>query len=361
MSTREEVIKKYTSGSFVSKDHVPGVIGLPTPGSSGLSTMTSFPSFSSFPSFPSMPSMPSIPSMPSMASIPAFGTLYGSYGSYTQPEGGSSYMMQVFFYLLLYTFIIFVICVFIHYTITPVFSFTPGDKGIIQVPGVANDSVYWNMSVQPDPTIDVPLANDSLASYPFTNSFSFCIDLYLTNVTKASVAGNRLILYKGARRTTLPPTPPTGTTMVDYMASSTVNASMIMYLANDTNDLVVTFFSADNTGKLIQYSCSPVKNLPLYTPFRISVIVEKNSFSVYLNGKQVFQKIVPGVTGIILNPNDTTGNSQRFYCAPPWANSPSQSIYVQNLHIWSNPITYNQMQAAQPTLASIANFGKISD
>ena len=285
-----------------------------------------------------------------------------SYGSYEEGQGVTNYTMQVFFYLLLYTFILFIICVFIHYTITPVFSFTPGDKGIIQVPGTGNDLVYWNTSTQPDPTVEVPKANDLLASYPFANSFSFCVDLYLTNVTKASVSGNRLILYKGPRRTGTapPPAPPTATTMIDYM-SSNVNSSMIMYLANDTNDLVVTFFSTDSSGKLIQYSCSPVKNLPLYTPFRISVVVEKNSFSVYLNGKQVFQKVVPGTIGITLNPNDTTGNLQRFYSAPPWANSPSQSIYVQNLHIWSSAISYGQVQASQPTLASVSNFGKISD
>ena len=259
--------------------------------------------------------------------------------------------MQVLFYMFLYTFVAFVVAIFIHFSITPVFSFTPGGKGLLSIPGAGSDHVYWNTRVQPDPTVAVPSPKDSLASYDFTNSFSMCFDLLLTRITNASLASNRLVLYKtNAYPTTSPaPTaPPSGTVMTDYM-NTKVGASMIVYIT-DTNDLVVTFFCLGN----LQYSCAPIRNLPIDTPFRVSLVVEKNSFTTYLNGRQVSQKIVPA--SISLNPVNTSPGAQRFYAAPEWASLPSQTVYIQNLHIWPYVITYPEVQAAQPSLAGPTDF-----
>jgi len=367
MSSRENVIKKYTTGAYTSPDYLPGTAAPLTSAASatsflGASTASAAPGvLSGLTSFARIPSFPTTSSswIPSL-SVPNLSSIYGSYGSYgSYGEGvkpASSYFMQVLFYLFLYTFILFIICIFIHFTITPVFSFSPGGPGLIRIPGTGNDLVAWNKSSQPDPAIAVPADTDLNATYPFINNFSLCVDLYITNMTSANLSTNRLIMYKTGKFTTVPTAPPSGTAMIDYMAS-TVNASMIMYLANDTNDLVVTFFSTDAAGQPVQYSCSPIKNIPLYTPFRISLVVEKNSFTVYLNAKQVFQKIIPGTTGLTLNPNDTTGNAQRFYMAPSWASLPVQTVFVQNLHIWPQVISYAEVQAAQPSLASVSNFG----
>jgi hypothetical protein len=366
MSSRENVIKKYTSGSYVSPDYLPGTAA-PITSAAAASSFFGASTASAAPGV--LPGLTKFATMPSFSSsstswIPSFGvsnlsSIYGSYGSYGESgvKPASSYFMQVLFYLFLYTFILFIISIFIHFTITPVFSFSPGGPGFITIPGTGNDLVVWNTSGQPDPAIAVPADTDINATYPFINNFSLCLDIYITNMTSANISTNRLIMYKtGKFTTTVPAAPPSGTAMIDYMAS-TVNASMIMYLANDTNDLVVTFFSTDSAGQPVQYSCSPIKNIPLYTPFRISLVVEKSSFAVYLNAKQVFQKIIPGTTGLTLNPRDTTGNAQRFYFAPSWASLPTQTVFVQNLHIWPQVISYADVQAAQPSLASVTNFG----
>jgi hypothetical protein len=342
--SREEVIRKYTSGSSKSSDYLAGsiapvsVAGVSAPGLS--TTGLSFPSTTGL-SFPSVAGL----SMPSMSGL-------------SMPSSGgeaSSYWMQVLFYLTLYAFVVFIIGVFIHFSITPVFSFTPGGKGILSVPGATSDMVYWNTRVQPNPTIAVPGPTDVIGGYAFINSFSMCFDVLLTNITSASVGSNRLVLYKTAA---LPTTntqiaAPSNQTMTDYM-NLTVGASMIAYLANDTNDMVITFFCADKNGQNIQYSCAPVKNIPLNTPFRISLVVEKNSFTVYLNAMQVSQKIVSA--GISLNPKNTSAGAQRFYAAPDWASQPTKTVYVQNLHIWPYAIQYPEVQAAQPALASPTDF-----
>ena len=340
--SREEVIRKYTSGSSKSSDYLAGSIAPVSAAGVGL------------PSLPGLSSMPSISSIPGLSSMPSMSGF--SMSSMQGAEGEtSSYFMQVLFYLALYAFVVFIIGVFIHFSITPVFSFTPGGKGILSVPGSTSDMVYWNTRSQPNPTVAVPGPADVIGGYSFINSFSMCFDVLLTNITSAAVSSNRLVLYKTAA---LPTTnnqiaAPSTQTMTDYM-NLTVGASMIAYLANGTNDMVITFFCADTNGQNVQYSCAPVKNLPLNTPFRISLVVEKNSFSVYLNAMQVSQKIVS--SGISLNPKNSSPGAQRFYSAPDWASQPTKTVYVQNLHIWPYAIQYPEVQAAQPALASPTDF-----
>ena len=349
--TRQTVIEKYTKGLVKSLNYAAGSTP-PIPGL-GVSPAASVPSISGLSGLSSMPSIPGLPSLPSF-SLPSFGSTSISNVSFTgQGEGQTpNYFLQVLFYLFLYLFVMFVVAVFIHFSITPVFSFTPGGKGFLSVPGSGSDIVYWNTRKQPDPTIAVPSPTDPLASYPFINSFSLCFDVLVTNMTAATKSTNRLVLYK-VNATQPPAAPPSEMAMPDYM-NTTVGASMIAYLANDTNDFVITFFSMDSTGRPVQYSCAPVKNIPIDTPFRISLVAEVNSFTVYLNAMQVSQKIIPG--GIQLNPVNTSPGAQRFYAAPSWASLPRQSVYVQNFHLWPHAITYPEVQAAQPSLAAATDF-----
>ena len=124
-----------------------------------------------------------------------------------------------------------------------------------------------------------------------------------------------------------------------------------MYLTS-TNDLVVTFFSGPSATN---YSCSPIKNIPLYTPFRVSVIVEKNVFTVYLNGQQTFQRVVPA--SIALNSSNSLPTlSQSFYSPPSWADSPTKTVFLHNFILWPRAISYAEMAAAQPALALVADF-----
>jgi hypothetical protein len=285
--------------------------------------------------------------------MPNLSATTGLSNTNVKPQG--SYLIQVLFYLFLYLFIVFVIGIFIHFTITPVFSFTPGGPGLVSIPGAGSDIVYWNTRKQPDPTVAVPTPIDSLSSFPFINSFSICFDVLLTNIASATLASNRLILYKTNAFPTSSPAPsppPMGVVMTDYM-NTTLGASMIVYVT-DTNDMVVTFFCTDSNGNSIQYNCAPVKNLPIDTPFRISIVVEKNSFTVYLNARQVSQKIVPG--SINLNSINKSPGAQRFYAAPTWASLPNQTVYVQNFHVWPYTISYPEVQSAQPSLAGPTDF-----
>jgi hypothetical protein len=318
-----------------------------------------------------------------------------SVGSSFTPENGS-YLLSILFYVFLYGFIAFLILLVIHFTMTPIFRFNAGDKGLIGVPASQSDKVYWTDRTQPPPESRAPFDSDSLAQYEFENNFSFSIDLYCTKITSTNVK-NRLILFKtykygvgqpgdfnagslspsnidqicAARSaegqsgynpnqanliTNSPLATPPGTNDTDLESYMKGKCSMFMYLT-DTNDLIITFFVGTQGTP---YSCKPIRNIPLYTPFRVSCVAEKKLFTVYLNGKQTFQKIVP--VGISLNSfNALRQAQQRFYTAPSWANSPVQTVFIQNLHIWPHTLNYPQVSQAMPALASVKDFNATSD
>ena len=294
----------------------------------------------------------------SLPSVPSFGKLSlpfssRSQSSFSAPSGDKgSFFLNVLFYLFMYAFLIFLILVFIHFTVRPIFIFTPGAAGIITIAAANDNLVYWNRKAQPTASTIVPASGDKLDGSDFTKNFSFSIDLYIRKL-KDTNPYTRLILHKSGKRTTPFPEPtftrsqqnPTFT-LDDFTAYMSTISSMFMYLT-DTNDLVVTFFS----GEL--YSSPPIKNVPLYTPFRISVITETKLFSVYLNNKLVFQRMFPSTI--------TATPGQVFYSSPDWANRPTRTIFVQNFNLWNRVIAYTELLGAQPALALTADFNLPKD
>jgi len=269
------------------------------------------------------------------------------------PEAGS-YFLKVLFFIFMYGFIIFLVLVVVHFTIRPIFSFSPGAPGIISIPGNSTDIIYWNKKVQPAPSSMIPMPNDGLAAYDFVNNFTFSVDLFVGNLTNTG-STTRLILYKTFQPTAnappLAPAPAPVDSIDNFISYMSENSSMIMYLT-DTNDLTVTFFSGVNATN---YSCPYIQNVPLFTPFRITVVVEDSLFSVYLNGKQTFQRITP--SKISVNSSIPNNSSQQvFFSAPGWANQPTQTIFLQNMHLWNRAITYSEVANASPALALASEF-----
>lgn len=277
-------------------------------------------------------------------SASSYASSYSS--SYLTSENGN-FTLSVLFYIVLYSFILFLILVIVHFSITPVFKFTPGAKGLVGVPSSTDDIVYWNKKSQPSDSEIVPTANDSLSTFEFMRNFSFSVDIFLRKITDAGI-NKRILLYLAYE-------PPTSTSLTnnnmiidtDFTATTTTTQSVLvrksymgMYLT-DTNDLIVTFVSGGTP-----YSTRPIKNIPFYTPFRVTVVVEDKSFSVFINGQQAFQRIVPGVLTF------SREKLLKFY--PPPFGPP---IYVQNLHIWPRAISYKEVQRAQPALALESDFG----
>jgi hypothetical protein len=262
------------------------------------------------------------------------------------------------FYVFLYTFLLFLVLVLVHFTIRPVFKFTPGSSGLIRVTTPTDDKVYWNAKAQPPPADRVPKEGDSLSSFDFTNNFSFSVDLYVRKMTDTA-PNKRIILYKTykyesgsvpAEPAGLSTGPSTDAVRETFMKSK---CSMYMYLS-DTNNLGLTFF-AGPTGTA--YSIKEIDNIPFYTPFRVTVVVEDKTFTMFINAKQTFQRVVPSTLSLNTLDGLPTAN-QRFYAPPSWANS--QTVFLQNFHVWPRAISYPEVQQAQPALARKEDFGPMA-
>ncbi len=274
--------------------------------------------------------------------------------SFTAERG--NYWLTVLFYLFIYIFGIFLIAVFVHYTVTPVFVFRPGAKGLVTVPGTQGDQVFWNSKSQPTPST-VALIPAS-ASATFTKNYSFSIDVFVRGLVQQD-AQKRVILLKAnepmsSSQAPFTTGPATNQDLASYITS---NASLALYLT-DTNDLVCTIVS-NASGTPTAYSTAPLKNIPLNTPFRISVVVEERTFTLYLNGKQAFQRTLPApITLPSAQPSD---KPQAFYPPPGWSNSPEKAIYVQNLHLWPQTISAYEVAHASPALARKEDFDLPAD
>jgi hypothetical protein len=184
------------------------------------------------------------------------------------------------------------------------------------------------------------------------NSWSF-IDIILSGshipyfiLFKTNAYGTGIGNAPGSSGPTLPE--PTSSDLLTHMKDK---CSMVLYLT-ETNNLALTFFSGVSGT---YYSTKEINNIPLYTPFRVTVTVGKKTFTIYINGKQAFQQIVP--TEITLNTNSLADSPQRFYSSPQFANNPSRTVFVQNFHIWPREISIHEIQQAYPALARKEDFG----
>jgi hypothetical protein len=102
---------------------------------------------------------------------------------YTGMELNSSsklgiYVKQILSYLFGIAIVIFIIMLFIHFFITPIFSLQPGAPGIFVVPGLDDGVLFWNKS---NPAI---LPNRGLPIQNMDYGYSFIIDLFIEKDSK---------------------------------------------------------------------------------------------------------------------------------------------------------------------------------
>ena len=102
----------------------------------------------------------------------SLGSLYTGMNSNSSSRLGM-YVKQILSYLFGIAIVIFIIMLFIHFFITPVFSLQPGAPGIFVVPGLDDGVLFWNKS---SPGI---LANKGLPIQNMDYGYSFIIDFFI--------------------------------------------------------------------------------------------------------------------------------------------------------------------------------------
>ena len=223
---------------------------------------------------------------------------------------------------------LFVILIFVHYFITPVFQLRPGGPGFIPVPAAFSDGkLYW----QKDATT---LDDSTTLLRGKTENYTALIDIFVENPMQFA-SHPRVIFYRGviANQT------PTSNTLQGLLS----NYNLAVALAPDTNDLIVSVLNTDNNMENIL-----LPNIPVQQPFRLGMVVMDHALEVYINGRlaktRAFDKA----------PKATTGN---FW--PPTGNIAS-AVRVSNLHLWPRPLTPGEIRASGPALAKPAVTGGAS-
>lgn len=209
-------------------------------------------------------------------------------------------------------FIVCLLCVALHYMGVPIFSFVEGEPGVLRVPvPTTEQSVFVNAPI----TSDLSCNFLPVAPTGYTISFdTFLIGDFITTTVP------RVLLYRSPYPIALQTTDTT-----DSLSSLFSNSNIIVFVDPLKNDLYAAVLKSDSTYTISE----PIKNIPLRTPFRVTLVVSDNFLEVYLNGdlKQVLT-----FNGEIIS----TLPSNYFFGPPPIVN---QSVKIGNIHIWNSELS----------------------
>ena len=253
-------------------------------------------------------------------SLPSF----ASTDSSTMVQTAFTYL----FYLSITAFVIFLLLIIVHYTYTPIFSFSAGDGGYIKLAsGVLDSQIAWE-DEPPGSTLITKFTN--ILPCGFTVSVDVFIDkdLSLSNM-------ERMILYRG-KSTVVPDK--TKTLQANYSESN-----LLVYLQNDTNDLVVSAITSDATGTFVE-SAPTVLNVPIRQPFRVTAVYLPNLLEVYMNGRFIGSRVLKG------KPLQTGTQ----FLPPP--EQFQQTVKILNVSYWARPLLAREIVAAPPPLPDASKF-----
>ncbi|NBP64346.1 MAG: hypothetical protein EBU66_06685, partial [Bacteroidetes bacterium] len=212
----------------------------------------------------------------------------------------------------LFIFILFLILVFIHFTVYPIFSFSPNDNGFIPIPTASDRQIAFTKS---------PAAADLSANFINVpvSSYTIGMDLYFTGVFEPSNTP-LVLLY----RSNDIQTPPTDSKSLITTYSKT---NLIVWLDSFKNDLKVSGIQRDSN-----LQTSVIENVPIKKVFRVTVVFADTFLEVYINGKlestQPFQNLKP------------VADTYRFYTGRT-----TSSVQMSNLTFWPRILSAREVQA----------------
>jgi hypothetical protein len=247
--------------------------------------------------------------------------------NYSYDGDASSYLWPV----LTLVFVLFVILLVVHYTITPIFKFSFGDKGIIPLSQTNDGQLVWTKG---------PVAADLSANVfrILPNSFTVQMDVFVDSQTTLNKF-DRVLFYR-ARRAVIPDNSKT-------LMKQFEDSNLIVRLLADTNDLVVsgvTLQQPNNAETATLESTPTLLNVPIRQPFRITIVLLPQVLEVYLNGKLFGTKTF----------RYSLKSSAAYFFGPP--DMYRDSVRVMNVQYWDRALTSLEVRNAGPALADMSSF-----
>lgn len=235
--------------------------------------------------------------------------------------------IQIAMYVLSILVVLFVILLFVHFFITPVFSTHPGAPGIISVPGWDDGVLYW------ENTNPSQILNKDLPIHSQYFGYSLFMDMFIQNPMQFSKQP-RILFSRGGNRVN----PPTGDTVLGVMNQY----NLLVGLLPDTNDMIVSVLNKDHNMENVI-----VPNVPIQEPFRLGIILLEQALEVYVNGRLIKTRTFSAT------PMDVKGD---IY---PAAGVEANIAKIRNLKIWSRMLTTTELRYAAPTLSTAEDFGVV--
>lgn len=238
-------------------------------------------------------------------------------------------LLKIIAYLGAIIVVILIILLFIHYFVTPIFVFKPGNPGIIQVPGFDDGQLFWSDGTTPAITDGMSKAQ----SY----GYSLILDMFIQN-PYIMTGAPRILFRRGATaRKTHYATASEFSGVVD-------NYNLIIGLVSNNTDLIVSVLCNNNGADVVENLIIP--NIPIQTPFRIGVVIMQHALEVYINDKLSKTK------SLMYTPKDVKGEFNTAFI-----DAGEQNIAkLRNLKIWNRILTSSEIKYATPALSTVTEF-----
>lgn len=232
-------------------------------------------------------------------------------------------------------FLLFLILLVVHYTVTPIFTFSFGDTGLLPLADTSDGQLVWTKA-----PVAADLSANVLRILP--NSFTISMDIFVENTTTLSSV-DRVVFYRAMR----PVTPNTTKTLMEQYPESNV----LVRLLPDTNDLVISAITLQdpmNPLTATLESAPTILNVPVRQPFRISIVLFPQVLEVYLNGRlfgtKTFRYALKSAPAYFFGPPELFRNSVR----------------VMNVQYWDRGLTSVEIRKAGPALTDTSLFGGLA-
>ena len=259
-------------------------------------------------------------------------------GSWIPNIAGFSIIVSWMFYISLTVFILFLILVLIHFTMTPVFSFSPNDSGFLPVPTVSDQQTAFTKNPA------TPDVSGNFTSIPAC-SYTIATDVYLSgNFFSSSIP--RVLLYRSIKGSVAPPITDTSANLLKTFPDT----NMILWLDSMKNDLYMSVVtSTDGTAATARLQTSKaVQNIPVKDVFRVTVVFTQQFAEIYINGKLE-------ETMAMLTPPVTVATNASFY---PVIKSIGPNVLISNLSFWPRVLTSREVAAYGSPISNNAFFSK---
>ncbi len=261
----------------------------------------------------------------------------GSSTSYTSTYTDTSSVNSTIGILLVVILVILIILIVVHYTITPIFRFTPGGKGFITVPGITRDdgAIYWE---QEYPHATLSESDTIFAGQPaISKNYTLSVDFYFNDLNNGINQTNpRPLFYRY------------------NPAGEGLDFSVGIFLDPQVNDMHVMVRTVNNDIEVIR-----IRNIVAKVPIRIGVVVGEQYFEAYRNGQLVATRRLrsaPKAAGgtFWADPGSqviATGGGSG--CAPVASGPLGGAV---NLHLWRRVLSPGELKFSTPALPNASLF-----